>query len=160
MNFLLNSRKLMVLPILFMNFIDCVQEASFVRLESEPNIILNSGKNDYLILTIIIKDGFHIQANQVNDENLVPTKLSFEETDRIHFGKPIFPKTEDLSIEGLDNPWKVYSGRLEIKVPIQFDKTMGNEDFIINGNLFYQACDDKKCFFPRDFNFKVNLIIE
>jgi hypothetical protein len=160
MNFLLSSRKLMVLPILLINFIAFAQEASFVRLEKETVVSLNSDKNDYFILTIIIKENFHIQANQVNDENLVPTKLSFDETDGIQFGQPIFPKTEDLPIKGLDNPWKVYSERLEIKVPVQFDITKGNRDFIIKGNLFYQACDDKKCFFPRDFNFKINLIIK
>ena len=152
MNFLLLNRILTVWAFLFINLTLYAQETSFVLLEGKPVFTVRSDKKDHLYLHIIIKEGYHIQANQVNDENLVPTRLSFDSPDGIHFGNPIFPKTEDLLIEGLDNPWKVYSGKLVIKVPIQLEKrvVMGKGNLIIDGNLFYQACDDKKCFFPID----------
>jgi hypothetical protein len=103
-----------------------------------------------------IKDGFHIQADKVRDENFIPTVLTFEEQDEIVIGDPVFPNADEFYMEGAEEPIVVFGRVLKIQVPItvlDFKKDMIN----VKGKLHYQACDEKKCYFPRDLNFTVKI---
>ncbi|MGM0582359.1 MAG: protein-disulfide reductase DsbD domain-containing protein [Bacteroidota bacterium] len=127
------------------------QESSFVQLLKAPEYFAEEGK--YISLSFLIKEGYHIQANQVKDENLIPTVLSFDESDKLKLGEPIFPQTVEFKMKGQKTTWFVYKDTLDIKVPVKNIKSEEKKRYSINGKLYYQACDDYKCYFPRGLNF-------
>lgn len=133
------------------------QKHSFVQLKSEPIVTIASGEERNISLFFIITEGYHIQADQVKDENLIPSVLSFDASEEIIIGDPVFPKPEEFKMNGVEEALPVFSDVLEIIVPVKAEKSLGKEVFV-KGNLHYQACDESQCFFPRDleFNMKIN----
>ncbi len=73
--------------------------------------------------------------------------------DALVVGDIIFPRSLELYQEGDDAPLLVFKDQLEIEIPInwKFDKPTGS--YQVNGQLYYQTCDYKKCYFPRNFDF-------
>jgi hypothetical protein len=135
------------------------QEISFVQLNKELEFTLSPGEEQEILLSFLIKDGFHIQANQVKDENLIPSSLIFDHHKDLLIGIPAFPPTVEFRMEGAEEDWHVYSDILEINVPVKILNTSEKREIVIKGKLHYQACDASKCYFPRDlpFNIKINL---
>ncbi|WP_296622784.1 protein-disulfide reductase DsbD domain-containing protein [Marivirga sp.] len=135
------------------------QNPSFVQLHKAPEYFVEAGEQQYISLSFLIKEGYHIQASQVKDENLIPTVLSFDVLDSLKLGDPVFPKTVEFKMKGQKTTWSVYKDILEINVPVKIIKPGEKEVFSINGKLYYQACDDYKCYFPRNLKFimKINI---
>lgn len=135
------------------------QEPSFVQLNKEPEFSVASGEQQHISLSFLIKEGYHIQAYQVKDENLIPTVLSIDASDEMILGDLIFPEAVEFRIKGREEALHVYNDVLEVNVPIKILKSVEKGEFFINGKLHYQACDDSKCYFPRDLHFimKINI---
>jgi hypothetical protein len=142
---------------LWLSFVQPMQAQHFVELIEPHEITLAQGEKHIVSLNFLIKEGFHIQADKVRDKNFIPTVLTFEDRDDIHLGDPVFPKADEFHMEGAEEPMVVFGQELEIQVPItvlDFKK-----DIIpLEGKLYYQACDEKKCYFPRDLNFKLKVL--
>lgn len=134
------------------------QESSFVQLNVAPEFSITPGKQKYISLSFFIKEGYHIQAHQVKHENLIPTKLNMDTSDVVIFGNPIFPEAVEFRMKGSDEVLQVYRDTLVIDVPIMSVKSVEKEKFPINAKLFYQACDNSKCYFPRELFFIMKLI--
>ncbi|CAN5352056.1 hypothetical protein BH23BAC1_BH23BAC1_08840 [soil metagenome] len=97
------------------------QNHSFVQLKSEPVFTISSGEEQAgeeqdLSLFFVINEGYHIQADQVKDENLIPSVLSIEAPGELIIGVPVFPKAEEFRMNGVEEPLQVFSNVLEIKV--------------------------------------------
>jgi hypothetical protein len=161
MNYLLQNNIFLLIQILFLqlNALAPAQEPSFVQLNMEPEFSLASGDKQHILLSFLIKEGYHIQAFQVKDENVIPTLLSFDASDDFILGDPIFPEAVEFRIKGKEEALLVYSDVLEIYVPIRTVKSVEKGTFPINATLHYQACDDFKCYFPRNLHFimKINI---
>ena len=151
----------MLCLILFLqiNALIYAQEPSFVQLNREPEFLIAPGEQQHITLSFLIKEGYHIQANQVKDENLIPTVLSIDTSGVFILGDPIFPEAVEFEMKGVEEALHVYSNVLEITVPVQVVKSVEKKEFTMNGTLHYQACDASKCYFPRDLHFtmKVNV---
>lgn len=139
---------------------DAAQEPSFVQLDREPEFSIVAGEQQHISLTFLIKAGYHIQANRVKDENLIPTTLSMDASDTLILGNPIFPEAVEFSMKGKEEALHVYSDVLEIQVPIKTVKFVEKGEFPIHGKLHYQACDETKCYFPRDLDFIMKIHIQ
>jgi hypothetical protein len=137
-----------------------VEQRRFVELKSEPELRLAPGEEKQLIVSFLIKAGYHIQANRVNDENLIPTKLSFESAEGLIIGDPVYPDADEFKMEGVKEPLAVFGDTLEIQVPVRIAKPMDKEKILIKGQLYYQPCDASKCYFPRAFDFSVSIGVQ
>lgn len=135
------------------------QETAFVQLKEDPEFTIASGEETHVQLSFLINEGYHIQANRVKDENLIPSTLSFDASDELILGDPVFPQAVEFRMKGEEESWLVYSDVVEINVPIRTVKPLDTGAYLIKGNLHYQACDDAKCYFPRDlpFSMKINV---
>jgi hypothetical protein len=161
MNYLLQNNIFLLSLILFLQLkaLAPAQEPFFVQLNREPEFFLASGDQQHISLSFLIKEGYHIQANQVKDENLIPTLISFYAADGFILGDPIFPEAVEFRMKGKEQALHVYDDVLEINVPIQKVMPVEKGTFPINATLHYQACDDFKCYFPRDLHFIMKIII-
>lgn len=163
MDYLLPNKTLILwlfLP-LFLKISDPGQEKAFVKLKEEPEYTFIAGQENHIQLSFLIREGYHIQAYQVKDENLIPSELTFEESDTLIFpGDPVFPEAVEFRMKGTEEAMDVYSDLLEIKVPLRTFKYLERGAYLIKGKLHYQACDDVKCYFPRDLPFTMKINIE
>ncbi len=111
-------------------------------------------------LTVAIKDGFHIQANKLDDPYLIPTTVELDRTNAIIAHQAQFPAGHILKIAGMADPLMVYDGRIEVLIPIELSLAAQTGSHIIAGKLNYQACDNVRCFRPRELPFTVNIEVE
>lgn len=137
-----------------------VQDPMFVELKGEPEFTVTIGEENLLSLTFLIKEGYHIQANRVHDENLIPSELSFEETGELRLGDPVYPEADELQMEGAKETLAVFGDVVEIKVPVKASETLEKGTFFIEGKLYYQPCDASKCYFPREFVFCMKIMVQ
>lgn len=161
MNYLLLIKSFILWLILFLQMTAPVyaQGPSFVQLKGEPEFTIESGKEQHILLSFLIKEGYHIQADQVKDENLIPSVLSIDTADHLIISDPIFPAAVEFKMKGVEEDMYVYSDILEINIPVKAVKSGGKGAVLVKGNLHYQACDAYKCYFPRDlpFTMKINI---
>jgi hypothetical protein len=125
-----------------------------------PEIIVQAGKSAKIIVHVSVEKGYHIQANKVNDELLIPTTLEIDQQETIVTGQQIFPAGKKFKLEGTSDYLLVYDGNLKITIPFKTDKKIQKGEYRIKGKLRYQACDNKTCFFPKAILFFVPIKIK
>ncbi|MFC4872214.1 protein-disulfide reductase DsbD domain-containing protein [Negadavirga shengliensis] len=135
------------------------QEPAFVRVNGEMEFQVTPGEETHLKLFFRIRENFHIQANRVNNENLIPSVLSVDGAGEMAIGEPVFPKGHEFRMDGVEEPLYVYSELLEVVVPIKTEKHHKGE-FPLKGKLHYQPCDATKCYFPRDLDFVIRVHVQ
>lgn len=162
MHYWLPNKILFVWLILFLhlNMLVVAQETAFVQLKGKPEFNVSPTGNQAVRLFFLIREGYHIQANQVRDENLIPSALTFETMEGLILGDPVFPEAVEFSMEGTEETMDVFSDTLEVGLPVRILKGAGKGPFLIKGKLHYQACDDTKCFYPRDLEFIMRINME
>lgn len=125
-----------------------------------PEIAVHAGERTLIKMKIEIKKGYHIQANKLNDEFLIPTILEISEYKNIIIGIPQFPRSKKFKLEDTDIFLDVYDGVFEIKIPATVAKEISKGKHTMKANLQYQACDNKTCLFPKTiaFSFTIKVI--
>lgn len=161
MNYLPQNKTCLFLLVLLFhgNAFAQVQEVNFVELYEKPEFTINPNEEKQLSLYFLIKEGFHIQANRVKEDNFIPTVLSFEEPEGLIIGNPVFPQAEEFKMEGVDESMYVFGGVLEIKIPVKAGSSVEKRTIPVQTKLRYQACNASKCFYPRDLDFNLKLTI-
>ncbi len=102
-------------------------------------------------LTLVIRQGWHINSNRPNDENLVPTLLSGDGLgDGLSLGPVEFPQGVEIDLPFAEAPMSVYQG--EVSIPFRLEVAEGTAagPRVARLQLRYQACDDRKCLAPAE----------
>lgn len=136
------------------------QETSFVQWLDVPEFTIFCGEDKIITLSFGIKESYHIQANQVKNENLIPTTLYLKANHELTFGDPVFPKGDELKMKGVEEKLSIFSEIMEIQVPINTNQLTKKGAYFVEGQLHYQACDNAKCYFPRNLNFVFKITLE
>lgn len=131
----------------------------FIQFKGGKSTNLMTGGKSVITVSFQIKEGYHIQANEVNDDSLIPVKLDMETREGISYGIPIFPEWKEFKMEGTNSRLWVFDETLDVKIPLTIIKEESPRDYLIKGNLHYQACDSWKCYFPRVLEFEVHFSI-
>jgi hypothetical protein len=144
-----------IIIILLAEITVCAQTVSFVEYTGEKEFLIHTEKEELMELRFHIKDNYHIQSNQLNNEHLIPTVLNLTGPDNFVAGDALFPSSSKFLISGIDEPLDVFSNQLTVYIPVKITnfKTEDNHNLVINGSLYYQACDSLKCFYPRNLDF-------
>jgi len=131
-----------------------------VEMGQLPVITMISGTSRTVTVPFRIEYGYHIQADTVNDENLIPAELMIESIEGMALGKPAYPDYREFQLKGTDQKLLVFDGELNIVVRISASGSVREGSYTLPGSLYYQACDSVRCLFPRklDFNVTVNVI--
>jgi hypothetical protein len=128
------------------------QNADIVTIQVQK-LVMKAGEKQVLSIGVTVKDGFHIQANRLRDESLIPATLVIDTAGGITPGKIKFPASKKFKLEGTDSFLDVYDGYIEILVPVKTDKKISKGRHSVHGVFRYQACDAKRCFFPKSLEF-------
>lgn len=110
-----------------------------------------------VILNVSVRNGYHILSNDTGND-LIPTTVDIKDVQGVEILPAEFPEGSKFRLEGTDDFLHVYDGDFEIRIPIKA-VTLEAGNYLLQGELRYQACDAKTCFFPRGVPFEVDLII-
>lgn len=142
-----------LLALFFLLFQDT--QMDFVSFKEEDIQLEKINNEVKIILPFKIKAGYHIQAEKDIPENIIPTEFSVQENPGFEvLEKQFIIREYDTVI--LDKViHKVLSDEFQVELlikPYSLDKPLN-----LKGELYYQACDERQCFYPRKLNFDIFL---
>lgn len=106
-----------------------------------------------------VQGGYHINANKVGDEDLIPTTLTVEGTD-FKLTKVNWPGSHKYKFSFSETELDVYEGSINIGLNLKARKDLKPGKYEISGVVNYQACNDRACFAPKDAPFSVSITIK
>jgi hypothetical protein len=157
-------RNFLILPLLFFSFLSstgfALGSADYVSVGKINPITLKKKGSGEWILPVLIKEGYHIQSHPASAPNLISTELVLESKDGVQPGEPTFPQPQKYRVMGMEQDITVYSGNVEIKLPVGVASKMKPGKVTLEGTLKCQACNDKTCFLPSKIPFSLSLVVK
>ena len=123
------------------------QEAPIVAIIPAEPVSIARGQTAQVTVTATIRKGFHIQANPAADEFLIPTSLTVKAGDGLVPGTPVYPPGRPYKLQGSTDDLLTYEDEVIISLPVTATAAAPNGE--LTGELRFQPCDDRRCFFPR-----------
>ena len=141
------------------------EDAPLVRMELAYSYISDSGKVGYpmalpagdsysVALRITIASGYHINSDQPNSPDLIPTTLTLSAVDGISLEQVEVPAPEQHMVRGEEQPWLVWDNQVVFTSSLHIDKDVKPGSYELVFNLTYQACDDQMCQMPTSERLK------
>jgi thiol:disulfide interchange protein DsbD len=131
-------------------FEDPVAVATYTSLSSVP-----PGGTIDLAVVIRIKPHWHINANQVNDEYLIPTTVGVEPAAGFSARTIVYPAAVEKKLSFSDKPLRLYESETTIGVRLDVAADVEPGARSIKVKVTYQPCDDEKCLAPTTESIEV-----
>jgi DsbC/DsbD-like thiol-disulfide interchange protein len=117
------------------------------------------GKKSVVIIQVMVKEGYHIQANKVNDPSLIPVTLKISKAGPFSIARTNFPPYKLFRLEGTDKYLPVFDSSFNIRMTFTVPADTRPGRYIIKATLTYQACDARHCLFPRTIDFELPVVV-
>jgi thiol:disulfide interchange protein DsbD len=149
---------------------DTVVKGEIVGRENEQRVVdaklthtarpVRPGQAVTLSIEIDIEEGWHVNSSKPTLKYLIPTSVSFPDSDEGLVIDLAYPPGELVDLEFADDRLSVYEGKTIIRATIRPppDSPQGIAEF--PSRLTYQACSNTRCLAPETREFKVALRIE
>ena len=124
-----------------------------VTIQAPTSVVVAPGGSSEARLTVLVGEGFHLQANPASAEYLVPTKLEVDRAADVWPGRPIYPPGRPYRLQGAASDLLIYDGALEIRVPLEASHDAAPGDRSLHATLHYQACNARLCLKPASVEF-------
>jgi peroxiredoxin len=118
--------------------------------------VLKQGSMRHLVVRFELGEGLHIYSDPV-PEGMIPTTVEVNGPEGLVVQEAIVPPTETFHLKGLDVELQVWSGVVDIVIPVYPNAILLSEmrpletnETTIDVNIHYQACDDDTCLLPRN----------
>ena len=125
------------------------QETPIVTIIPSKQVTVARGQTAQLSVRAKIKKGFHIQANPAANEFLIPATLTIKANEGIVPDKPVYPPGHPYRLKGSTEDLFTYEDELMIRLPVKVLDFAPAGNTSLTGELRFQPCDDRRCFFPR-----------
>jgi len=109
----------------------------------------SAGSRFDLVLGVEIAKGHHIQSDHPGLDVFVATEVFLEPTSGLTAGRPTYPKPHVRKVEYLGKVSE-FSGKIDIKIPMEVDEAPQSGRLRFAGILKYQACTDAGRCYPPD----------
>ena len=106
-----------------------------------------------IYVTLELEEGLHVYGEPIPD-GYVATRVSASGTEGLFLGEARFPATHPFKIEGLDDEFHAYDGRVEIVVPV-ISTSREAAPAAVDLEVSFQACTDQMCYLPRTEKLRV-----
>ncbi|MGC8785295.1 MAG: protein-disulfide reductase DsbD [Armatimonadota bacterium] len=116
------------------------------------------GKRFDLLVTLNIKQPYHVNANPASEKFLIPTSVTIEPVSGITFAPPQYPKgiQREFAFTG-GKKIAVYEGKTTIRITAIPAKNLKPGEVTVRGKVHYQACDERSCYPPGEVPFTLKL---
>ena len=120
----------------------------FLAIEKVKPAAMLLGKIGKAVITVKTIAPYHVQSNPASEPNLIATTLIIEKTDGLEPKEAVYPAGKPYRLLNSTKDISVYEGTFEIELPVQATSLMKPNRYELSGRLRFQACDEKKCYFP------------
>ena len=128
------------------------QKTDIVKI-TVPEIQVDPGESSTIHIGVEVENGYHLQANKLKDEYLIPTTLTIKTDASIILVKQTFPQSKKFRLQGSDDYLSIYDGDFDLRITFKTTKTIQKGRYNLAATLRYQACDSKSCLSPRTIDF-------
>jgi thiol:disulfide interchange protein DsbD len=111
-----------------------------------------------VLFKLTVAKDWYIHA-ATKEEFLIPTELSFGESDNLKIDRILFPETEKKKFEYTSKPVDVYSGTFYVKGTVEAGNDVPEGLQVITGSLSYQACSAVSCLAPESVPVGIQLTV-
>ena len=126
-----------------------VRAIEVVTVVPPPSVEVKPGAGTRLAVQIVVRPGYHVQANPVENPSLIPITLKLDPAENVSVGGPLYPAPKRLRLPGDSQDLVVYDGTFTIGLPVKVgSNAMAGATVTMKGSLHYQACDESHCLFP------------
>ncbi len=148
--------------ILAIAFLACLPAQSQTRhwVQVDDSIHVVGRQGGEIRLGLAVEEGYHIQSNTPDDPLLIPTELNFQWPLEIENDTALFPPSRPFPLVGTAEVLQVYDGNFHVRLPIAFRNEAGPGVHEVPGSLRYQACDERKCYYPRELAFVLRIRVQ
>ena len=115
---------------------------------SSPSAPVARGRSFTVSVTAEIRPRFHIQANKVLEDYLIPTTLEAQLPQGFKLVDTSYPKAKMVKFPFNPKEMAVYEGKIELKMKLQTDAAAPLGKLTLPLTLRYQACSDAACLPP------------
>lgn len=116
------------------------------------------GKPFVILVTLNIKQPYHVNANPASEKFLIPTTVNMEPVAGMTFAQPQYPKGHQREFAFTSGKKiAVYEGKTVIRTVATPAKNLKAGSVTIRGKVNYQACDEKSCYPPGVLLFTLQL---
>jgi thiol:disulfide interchange protein DsbD len=121
---------------------------------------IHRGGEVKFVLITEIKEGWHINANQVDNEFVIPTEIFIDTLEGMTASSSIFPEFERKQFPFSEDALPVFEGKINIITSLTFADDFPIGEVIVSGSIYYQACDDRMCLPPIgiSWSFKIDVV--
>jgi hypothetical protein len=119
------------------------------------------GKSNTVNLRFRVSAGFHVNSNKPTSDFLIPTSLKLSAPTDIVIGRVGYPEGTQMSFAfAPEDKLSVYSGEFPVTVEVRPLAEVIPAQYMIRGELRYQACDNAACYPPKKLpvQFEVKVI--
>jgi len=133
---------------------DVVKPEAYVSLQPIPR-----GRTFEVAVVAQIARGFHINANKVLEEYLIPTTLQAELPSGLRLVETVYPEGQLQKFGFSEKMLNVYDGRVTLRMKLRASPDAPLGRLSIPLSLRYQACNDRACLPPVSLSVPVELTI-
>ncbi len=102
----------------------------------------------HALLIVNVQDGWHINAANPRDENLIPTLVEIQKKKVIDSVSIHFPPAEERKFDFSEDMMEVYEGTIRILVRMEIWKSARPGTYLIPATVHYQSCSNSICLAP------------
>ncbi len=135
-----------------------VAEVVTAKAALAPKAEVALGREFDVVVTLSIKDGWHLYANPVGDENLIPTTLSLAPDQPATLVKVTYPPGEEKVLaSGGPEKLALYEGPVKLTARVRLDPQAKAIPEALRIVVRHQACNDRACLAPARLTVPVAL---
>jgi thiol:disulfide interchange protein DsbD len=125
-------------------FEEPVSAAAYPSLSSVP-----TGGSIDLAVVLKMKLHWHVNANKVNDEYLIPTSVAIAPPEGIKVRTIAYPAGVEKKLSFSDQALRLYEDEAYIGVRLDVSPSVQPGDVVVKVSVTYQPCDNEKCIAPK-----------
>lgn len=120
---------------------------------------LIAGAENQIAVEIIVHIPWHINGNQPLSEFLIPTEVFMDSLPEITFGAFDYPEAEEKMFDFSEEPMRVYEETVVVYGSVIIPEAVSEAETVLNGAVYYQACNDQYCLPPKRQPFQLAINI-
>jgi DsbC/DsbD-like thiol-disulfide interchange protein len=121
--------------------------------------MVHAGETFEAALRLDVGPGWHVNANPVNDEFLVPTTLEIGRQGRFTALDTVYPVPVLARLPFSEADVALYTESVLIGVLLRADDGLARGSYVLKGTVTWQACNDVSCLPPETRGFEFEVVV-
>ena len=120
-------------------------------------VTIAAGGRAIVKLHVVIRDGWHVNANPPALEYNIPTTIEITPASGLTPGRPSYPAGRQEKFEFETTPMLVYDGAVDVSVPLA--AAANATSATLSGTVDFQSCNNQVCLAPAKVSFTVQVTV-